>query len=76
MKLETCKRETLQLIMNKYQQKGIVTLKNQLQTDHINNRIMEIYKVWPRILALKAHACCLNASISLRRINLTNSVRQ
>ena len=29
--------------------------------------------MWPRIIALKAHVHCLQASISLRRINLTGA---
>ena len=75
MQLAKCKRRILQLVLNKYSQKEIVTLNKQLQLDHLKNRVMEIYKVWPRRLALKAHVFCLDASISLRRINLTKSSR-
>ena len=73
MQLAYCKRRILQLILNKYSQKEIVTMNKQLQLDYRKNRVLEIYKVWPRTLALKAHVYCLDASVNLRRINLTKS---
>ena len=45
-------------------------MNKELQLDYRKNKVMEIYKVWPRTLALKAHMYCLDASVNLRRINL------
>ena len=73
MQLSTCKRGILQLVLDQYKQTEIVALKMKLQNAFQKNRVLEIYKVWPRILALKAHVYCVEASISLRRINLTGA---
>ena len=40
------------------------------------NGILEIYKVWPVCLALKAHVFVTEASISLRRVNLTKARKE
>ena len=66
MQLSTCKRGILQLVLDQYKQREIVALKMKLQNDILKNRVLEIYKVWPRILALNAHVYCFKASISLR----------
>ena len=73
MQLSTCKIGILQLVLDQYKQKEIVALKMKLQNAFQKNQVLEIYKVWPRILALKAHVYCFEASISLRRINLTGA---
>ena len=76
MQLLLYKRKILQIVLNQYNQKPIVKFRKELQNDFEKNRILEIYKVWPVRLALQAHIFITEASISLRRINLTKAKKE
>ena len=75
MQLSFCKRRTLQTVLDQFDQKPIVSLKKQLQNNFSKNRVMEIYRLWPNRLAIRAHMYCSEASIALRRINMTKASR-
>ena len=64
------------MVLDAYKQTPIVNLKNLLKEDFNNNRIMEMYRVWPRRLAIQAHIYCSESSLSLRRINQTHNSKE
>jgi hypothetical protein len=53
-----------------------VQFKKELTADFEANKIMKIYKTWPRVLAIVAHYYCSQAAPNFRRIELSNNKKE
>ena len=76
MQLTRMRKEALVTLIATYQQKPIVQFNKELTADFEANKIMKIYKTWPRVLAIVAHYCCSQAALTFRRIELSNNKKE